>query len=150
LLVIKEKLDMTGICSHPTKASRRYVQRMRAIALIYLGTVWVITRYVHQHHPTGAKLFMLAAVPAFDVVAMIVVVGIYLRDEVDEFKRHQLVVAILWAIGFTLALMAFMDFLQSYQAIAAPPPFMEFIVFWLSIALVHGILTFRNRVRGDE
>jgi hypothetical protein len=150
LLVIKEKLDMTGICKHPTKAARRYVQSMRAWALVYLGTVWVMTRYVHQHHPTGAKLFMLAAVPAFEVVGMIAVVGIYLRDEVDEFKRHQLVVSILWAVGFTLALMAFMDFLQSYQAIAAPPPFMEFIVFWLSLALVQAILSFRNRVRADE
>jgi hypothetical protein len=123
---------------------------MGAIALIYLATVWVITTYIHQHHPTGAKLFVLAAVPAFDVIAMIVVVGIYLRDEVDEFKRHQLIVSILWAIGFTLALMAFVDFLQSYQSIAAPPPFMEFIVFWLSLALVQAILSFRNRVRSDE
>lgn len=141
---------MDGICSHPTRAARRYVQRMGAIALIYLATVWVITTYIHQHHPTGAKLFVLAAVPAFDVIAMIVVVGIYLRDEVDEFKRHQLIVSILWAIGFTLALMAFVDFLQSYQSIAAPPPFMEFIVFWLSLALVQAILSFRNRVRSDE
>src|ERR1700751_1800202 len=108
---------MNGICSHPTKAARRYVQSMAAWGLVYLGTVWVITRYVHQHHPTGAKLFMLAAVPAFDVVAMIAIVGIYLRDEVDEFKRHQLIVSILLAIGFTLALMAFIYFLQSYKSI---------------------------------
>jgi hypothetical protein len=150
LLVIKEKLDMTGICSHPTKAARRYVQRMGAVGLVYLATVWVITRYIHQHHPTGTKLFALAAVPAFDVIAMIVVVGIYLRDEVDEFKRHQLIVSILWAIGFTLALMAFMDFLQSYKSITAPPPFMEFCVFWLSMALVQAIQAFRSRVRGNE
>ena len=140
---------MDGFCSHPSKAARRYVQRLGAVGLIYLGTVWVITRYIHQHHPTGAKLFMLAAVPAFDVVAMIAVVGIYLRDEVDEFKRHQLVVSILWAIGFTLALMAFIDFLRSYQSIAAPPPFMEFTVFWISLALVQAIQAFRNRVRDE-
>jgi hypothetical protein len=141
---------MDGICTNPTKPARRYVQGMRAWGLIYLGTVWVITRYIHQHHPTGAKLFVLAAFPALEVVGMIAVVGIYLRDEVDEFKRHQLVVAILWAIGFTLALMAYVDFLQSYKAITAPPPFMEFIVFWLSLALVHAIQAFRNRVRADE
>ena len=141
---------MAGICSHPTRAARTYVQRMRAWALVYLGTVWVITRYVHQHQPTGAKLFVLAAVPAFDVVAMIAIVGIYLRDEVDEFKRHQLIVSILWAIGFTLALMAFMDFLQSYKSITAPPPFMEFCVFWFSMALVQAIQAFRSRVRGNE
>jgi hypothetical protein len=140
---------MDGICSI-TKAGRRYAQRMGAVGLVYLATVWVITRYVHQHHPTGAKLFMLAAVPAFDIVAMLVVVGIYLRDEVDEFKRHQLIVSILWAVGFTLALMAFVDFLRSYQSITAPPPFMEFTVFWISMALVQGILSFRSRVRGNE
>lgn len=141
---------MVGICSNRTRAARRYVQRMGAIALIYLTTVWVITRYIHQHHPTGAKLFVLAAVPAFDIVAMLVVVGIYLRDEVDEFKRHQLIVSILWAVGFTLALMAFVDFLRSYQSIAAPRPFMEFTVFWISMAVVQGIQAFRNRVRDEK
>ena len=141
---------MEMICRTPTKAGRRYVQRMGAWGVVYLGTVWVMTRYVHQHHPTGAKLFVLAAIPAFDVVGMIAVVGIYLRDEADEFKRYQLILAILWAIGFTLALMAFMDFLQSYGAIASPPPFMEFSVFWLSMALVQAIQAFRNRVRGNE
>jgi hypothetical protein len=141
---------MKGICTHPTKAARQYARRMGAVALIYLATVWVITRYVHQHHPTGAKLFVLAAVPAFEVIAMIAVVGTYLRDEVDEFKRHQLIVSILWAIGITLTLLAFVDFLQSYQYIAAPPPFMEFGVFWLSMALAHSIITFRDRVSPDE
>ena len=141
---------MIGICGNRTKAARTYVQRMWAWAAVYLGTVWVNTRYVHQHHPTGAKLFVLAAVPAFDVVAMIAIVGLYLRDEVDEFKRHQLVVSILWAIGFTLALMAFVDFLQSYKSITAPPPFMEFIVFWLTMALVQAVQSVRNRVRADE
>lgn len=141
---------MVAICRNNTKAGRRYVQRMGAVALVYLGTVWVITRYIHQHHPTGSKLFVLAAVPAFDVIAMLVVVGMYLREEVDEFKRYQLIISILWAIGFTLALMAFIDFLRSYQSIAAPPPFMEFTVFWISMALVQGILSFRNRVSGNE
>lgn len=141
---------MVGICSDRTKAARRYVQRMGAVALIYLATVWVITSYVHQHHPTGAKLFVLAAVPAFDVVVMIAVVGVYLRDEADEFKRHQLIVSILWAIGFTLALMAFVDFLRSYNSITAPPPFMEFTVFWITMALVQAILSFRNRVRDEN
>jgi len=140
---------MPAICGKPTKAARRYMERLGAIGLLYLGTVWVITRYVHEHHPTGAKLFMLAAVPAFDVIAMIVVVGLYLREEVDEFKRYQLVVAILWAVGFTLALMAFIDFLRSYQSIAAPPPFFEFTVFWIVMALVQLILTVRNRVRDE-
>lgn len=141
---------MVGICSNRTRAARRYVQRMGAVALVYLGTVWVITRYIHQHHPTGAKLFVLAAVPAFDIVAMLVVVGIYLREEVDEFKRHQLIVSILWAVGFTLALMAFVDFLRSYQSIAAPRPFMEFTVFWISMAVVQAIQAFRNRVRDEK
>lgn len=141
---------MEAICGNKTKAARRYVQRLGAIGLVYLATVWVITGYVRQHHPTGAKLFMLAAVPAFDVVAMIAVVGLYLREEVDEFKRYQLVVSILWAIGFTLALMAFIDFLRSYRSIAAPPPFLEFTVFWISMALVQAVLTFRNRVRSNE
>lgn len=141
---------MELICRNPTKAARRYVRRIGAVGLLYLMTVWIITSYVHNHRPTGSKLLLLAVTPAFDVVAMIAVVGIYLREEVDEFKRYQLVVAILWAIGVTLAVNAFVDFLRSYGAMQAQPPFMEFTVFWFTLAIAQAIQSVRNRVKNDE
>ncbi len=141
---------MELICRNPTKAARRYVQRMAAVALLYIGIVWLITTYVHDHHPTGSKLILLAATPALAVVAMIVIVGVYLHEEVDEFKRFQLVLSILWAVGITLGLTAFVDFLRSYGAIGALPPFAEFTVFWFTLAIAQAIQGVRNRVKGNE
>ena len=141
---------MELICRNPTKAARRYTQRMGTIGLIYVATVLVITRYVHQTHPVGAKLFALSLAPALNVVAMILVVGRYLREEVDEFKRYQLVVAILVAVGATLAMVACTDFLRSYGAMSELPPFTTFVVFWMVMALVQAVQSFRNRVRSDE
>ena len=140
-------MEMT--CRTPTKAGRRYVQRMGAVGLVYIATVWVITRYVREAHPVGAKLFALSFVPAFDVIAMIAVVGMYLREEVDEFKRYQQVVAILVAVGATLAFVAFTDFLRSYGAISDLPPFTTFVVFWLVMAAAQGVQSMRSRVRDE-
>jgi len=141
---------MELFCRNPTKAARRYVQRMGAVAVLYFGIVWLVTAYVHENHPIGTRLILLAAAPALAVVAMIVVVGVYLREEVDEFKRFQLVVSILWAVGITLGVTAFVDFLRSYGAIAALPPFTEFMVFWFSLAIAQAIQGIRNRVKGNE
>jgi hypothetical protein len=141
---------MQLICRDATKAARRYSQRMGAIGVLYIAIVWEITKYVQERHPTGPKLFLLAATPALDVVAMIAVVGVYLREEVDEYKRYQLVIAILCAIGVTLAYEAFVDFLRSYGAIGAPPPFTEFMIFWFTLAIAQLVQKFLNRVKADE
>ena len=138
------------ICTNPTKAAKRYVRRIGAVGVIYIATVWVITKYVHEAHPTGAKLLVLAATPALDVIAMIVVVGMYLREEVDEFKRYQLVVAILAAVGVTLAMLAVTDFLRSYGAMGEMPPFATFVVFWMVLAVAQSVQSIRNRVKSDD
>jgi hypothetical protein len=138
------------ICTNTTKAGKRYLQRFAGVMVAYLATVWSVTTYVHAHHPTGVMLYLLAFAPAIDVIAMIGVVGLYLREEEDEFKRYQLVVSILWAIGITLAFTAVVDFLRSYGAIGPIPPFREFTIFWVSMGLVEGVQSLRNRVGSSE
>jgi hypothetical protein len=118
--------------------------------VLYITAVSRITAVVREHRITGVKLFLLASVPAIDIVAMLVVIGLYLKEEADEFKRHQMVVSILWAIGVTLALNAFVDFLRSYGAIQAPPPFTEFIVFWIVMGVAQAVQSIRNRVKDDD
>ena len=138
------------ICTNPTKAARRYSQRVAAIMLFYVGTVFRVTSMVHEHHPTGWKLYLDAALPTIPILALLVVVGLYLREEVDEYKRLVIVRSMLVATGVTLALAAFTDFLRSYDAIKEVPPFSTFVVFWVVMGLAQAVQSVMNRVKDDD
>ncbi|MES2390659.1 MAG: hypothetical protein V4555_03390 [Acidobacteriota bacterium] len=47
--------------------------------------------------------------------------------------------SLLGAIAGVMAMSAFVDFLRSYNAIGALPPFTEFVVFWVLFGVVQGV-----------
>lgn len=143
-------MSWNPFCTNPTKAARRYTQRVAAIMIFYVVTVFRVTAFVRAHHPVGGKLYFLSCLPALPILALLAVVGLYLREEMDEFKRQQLVVAMLCAIGVTLAVTAVGDFLRTYGAITALPPFTEFVLFWVVMGVVGAIQHVQNRVQADE
>ena len=141
---------MAIFCTNPTKAAKRYSQRVGAIMIFYVLAVYRVTKLVHDHHPTGWKLYFTAALPAIPILALLAVVGMYLREEVDEYKRLVIVRSMLVAIGVTLAMTAFTDFLRSYGAITEVPPFTEFVVFWVVMAIAQAVQSVMNRVKDDD
>ena len=143
-------MNRTFWCSNPSKAAKQYTQRLVVVMLFYILMVWLVTPLVRTHHWVATKLYFAAALPTLPILFMLLVVGLYLRDERDEFKRHQTVVSMLWAIAITLGFTAFTDFLRSYGAITAIPPFTEFVTFWLSMGIVNAVQTIRSRVGTDE
>ncbi len=143
-------MSWNPICTNPTKAARRYTRRVLAIMVFYIAAVMQVTRMVRHHHFAGTKLYLLSILPAIPILALLVVVGLYLREEVDEYKRQQLVISMLCAIGVTLAVTAVADFLRSYGAITALPPFTEFVMFWIVMGIAGAVQAARNRVHDDE
>lgn len=141
---------MSIFCTNPSKASKRYAQRVAFMMSFYVLAVYRVTKLVHDHHPTGWKLFVAASLPAIPIMALLVMVGLYLHEEADEYKRLMVVRSMLVAIGVTLAITAVTDFLRSYGAISQVPPFTEFVVFWLVMALAQGVQSLMNRVRDDD
>jgi len=78
------------------------------------------------------------------------VVGLYLKEETDEFVRQQVVNSLLWAMAVVLAVTAFVDFLRSYTPIGDTPPFTVFVTFWIVFALAQGVQSLMNRVASDD
>ena len=141
---------MSLLCKSSTKAAKQYVRRVAVVMAVYIVLIFGVEKFLHTHPLTGAALYVVAALPAVPVVALLAVVGFYLRDETDEFKRWQTVQAILWSIGFLMSLNTVMDFLRSFAAMPGLPPFWEFIIFWVGMAVAQSVLTLRNRVSGDD
>ena len=137
-------------CTTPSPAVKRYTTgvalTMSGYILAVLGTAW----FVHHHHPQGAEVYFLAAPPAFCILAMLLVVVTYLRDEKDEFQRMLFVRSLLWATFATLAIGAYNDFLRSYDSPHTLPPFSLFVSFWLIFSIARAIQSLRIKAGSDE
>lgn len=119
-------------CLPKNAATRRYLYRFLATMSLYVvflvGAVWAFPRY----HPTGALAYLLAILPALPIIGGIVVVGLYLAEEKDEFQRALLVQSMIWGIGATLSLTTAWGFLEVFQLV---PHIELYLVFPLFCAL---------------
>jgi hypothetical protein len=119
---------------------------MSAYVLLVFGTTWA----VRHAHVKGWLLYVCAVVPSLAIFRLLQVVGLYLKEESDEFVRQQMVNSILWGTAAVLGLSAVSDFLRGYTGKGDLPGFTIFIVFWMVFALAQGIQQLRNRVGGDD
>ena len=136
-------------CGTNTKARRRYLLRTVILCIGYLLATYGTTVFVTHHHPHVAEVYALALLPSILMIGLIAAVGLYLREEQDEFKRMLMVVSMLWATGGTLAITTFTDFLHSYGAIRSIP-FMTSCTFWILFAVAQAVQQLLNRGGGDE
>ena len=137
-------------CGSTSKAAKRYTQRLLTVMTLYVLAVLAVTKFVHGHNPKGWKLWFVAALPTAPIVAMLGVIGLYLKEETDEFKRMTITRSMLWATAVTLAATAFNDFMRSYGGGDVLPPFTTFVTFFLVMGLAELIQSVMNRVKDDE
>lgn len=113
----------------PSAAAKRYLRRFFPIMIVYvavvMGTSWVFNTYA----PTGPIAWVLALLPAIPILGVIAVMGIYLKDEGDEFVRNVLIESMLWGMGITLAIMTGWGFLEIYAEAPKLPSFLAFPIF---------------------
>jgi len=70
--------------------------------------------HYHHFHPSGVLALVCAAVQSLPIVASIVIAGLYLAEETDDFQKTVLVQSLLWGIGVTLAVATFCGSLEKY------------------------------------
>lgn len=75
------------------------------------GFAWNEARLAHS--PTIVS-FLLAIVPAFPVVAIMVVAGRYFARETDEYLKSLVIQALLWGFGITLVTDVVLGGLSAY------------------------------------
>ena len=137
-------------CDWKSAAGKRYqitvLIEMVAYVLIMLG----VSTYVHRHHPAGAELYVLSALPSLPILGVLLAVAVYLRQEKDEYQRDLAVKSILWGTAAVLAVNAFFSFLRSFGWAGSEPPFAEFVLFWLVMAFAKLWFKLAGRVSADE
>lgn len=100
-----------------TPAGRRYLQRffptMFAYVIVLFACVWAIRNW----EPKGIELILLSVLPAVPIIAAIVVMGLYLMEETDEFLRQRIASCMLFGTGVLLAAATVYGFLVNGGAI---------------------------------
>src|ERR1700748_2174701 len=100
------------LCIPEGAAARRYLYRFAPAMGLYLIFLSISVRSFRTFHPTGVLAYGLAVLPALPLIATLVIVGLYLVDEQDEFQRNLFIQSVLWGIGLSMAVMTVWGFLE--------------------------------------
>lgn len=111
---------------------RRYRRRLAGAMLAYCVALLGSLALLHEGALTGPLLWIVAAAPAFPILGVLVVMGLYLKEEPDEFERAVHVEAMLWGLGVVLAVTTVWGFLSNASVVPAPPLFLVFPLFCFS------------------
>ena len=133
-----------SICAN-NAATKTYVRRLAAVMTAYLIFLVTTVRYLERHHPSRLLACMMALLPALPVVGAIVVIGMYLAEEKDEYQRTVTVESILWGVGVTMATLTVWGFLEIFAGVAHFQTYLACPLFWVLVAAATPLVRMRYR-----
>jgi multisubunit Na+/H+ antiporter MnhB subunit len=136
-------------CPPKNPAMRRFSRRI-VTTMAWYATTLILALLARKHlHPNLAFAGLLAIATAIPVVAVIAVVGLYLKEETDEFQHQLLTQMILWATGCTLTTTTIWGLLELFTPVPRLEAFSIFSLFWVFFGIVSVLLNLRYRAAND-
>ena len=126
-------------------AVRRYVWRFSGAMVLYTQFLILAVWEFKHRNPTGVPAYLLAVLPSLPIIGGLVVVGLYLAEEKDEFQRTVLVQSMLWGIGATLAVTSVWGFLENFVQVVHFDLYLVFPLFWFFVGIFSPVLKARYR-----
>ena len=112
--------------------------------LLLANIAFAISGYGYRHlHAAGA--YLTAILFAVLGVGYIVVFGLYLKEEQDEFQRSIWVQSLLWGIGATLTVITFWGSLNEFELAKSLKLMFVFPLFMLFTVIARLVLKLRYR-----
>jgi phosphotransferase system glucose/maltose/N-acetylglucosamine-specific IIC component len=138
------------LCKNETGARKRYqrdvVRFMAAYIVVLLGSSWFVKHDGVEHF----YLYFWSLIPALPIIAMILRMGRYLREETDEYQKLMRMRAILAGTAALLGALVVDDFLRAFAHAGGFPPFVLFIIFAIAMGTTESVQSLVNRARNDE
>jgi hypothetical protein len=133
-------------CLPASKAAKRYTYRTLVAMPFYLILLFSTILILRHDHPSRPLAILLAILPSIPIVAIIVIVGLYLKEETDEFQRSIFQQTLLWSMGCVLAITSVWGLLEMMIAnLPHLPIFYIFPGFWLFFGILTPLLKRRYR-----
>jgi uncharacterized membrane protein len=133
-----------------TSAAKNYRRRFMIVTIVYVALIVLNVAISRAFGPPQLVLGMMAVLTSLPIVGMIAVMGLYIREETDEFVRYRLVTAMLAAIGILLSVTSVLGFLQFEHIVGAVPVFFAFPAWCVFFGIVQAILCARDRNAGAD
>jgi xanthosine utilization system XapX-like protein len=116
-------------------AGRRYLKRFIPTMIVYLISIFGASYGFKLFDLKGPVAWAVAVAPALPILAVIAIMGLYIKEETDEFQRRVLVESMLWGFGITLAVTTVSGFLEMYVHTPGLQSFWAFPIFCLAMGL---------------
>jgi hypothetical protein len=126
-------------------AVRRYNVRIAVAMSFYLVFLAAAVWAFHSYHPIGIPAFSLAILPSLPVVGIVVIIGLYLAEEKDEFLRNLLVQSMIWSLGATLSVTTVWGFIELFVNVKHLPLYLIFPFFWFLVGFAGWLLRLRYK-----
>jgi hypothetical protein len=101
---------------------RRFMTAMGIYVILIMGVSWAFSSWEFA----GPLAWLLAILPGLPILVVIGVMGLYLKEESDEFQRNVQVEAMLWGVGLTLSATTVWGLLEFYVDAPRLPVFLAF------------------------
>jgi hypothetical protein len=114
-LYMGRALRYSGVKCSP--AMGRYRRRMMMTGVVYCLAVMTAVFAFKIWTPMGPLAFAIVLLPALPIAGMVVVMGLYLKEETDEFWRIQQTESALLAVGGMFILTTAWGFLEMFRLV---------------------------------
>lgn len=126
-------------------AAKRYLRRFVPTMIAYVAVIFGVSWAFNHLKPTGPLAWGLAILPGLPILTVIALMGVYLKEETDEFVRNILVESMLWGVGITMAVMTIWGFLDMYVDAPKLSSFWAFPILCMAMGIAQQFVRRRYR-----
>lgn len=127
-----------------TEAAKRYLRRSLIIGGLYIPLAMGYRALDSLFDPSPPIAVLMAVLIALPIAALLTVLGLYLREETDEFMRDRAVTAILIATGVLLIVSSIVGVLQYRDLVGMVKVFPAFPIWCFLWAAVQFFFFWRD------
>jgi len=128
-----------------TEAAKRYQRRFAVVTALYIALVATNTALTHLGDPAPFVAGLMAVLTALPIAAMLALLGIYLREETDEFVRDRTIMSMLIATGVLLSVASIIGMLQFEDLVGTVKVFLAFPLWCAVWGIAQLSLNWRDR-----
>ncbi len=128
-------------------ARYRLEDRMLFIMVPMFFAFPIILEIADHYHlrPSGVLVVVCAVLASLPFIAAVVIFGLYMAEEKDEFQRSVLTQSLLWGIGATFAVTSFWGCMEQFNDAPRMPIWWVQIVFGIAFVIATAANRWRYR-----
>lgn len=139
------RLRSRGLVSPMRAPVKRYMRRFLPAMAVYVVVLFASMRLYRHYDLATPLLWLIAVAPALPLIAAITAIGLYLKEEDDEFQRTLAISAHVLATGLMLAIMTVWGFLEQFHLVGHIPAWSAFPLLALCLVPSQAIVHWRYR-----